>query len=262
MLNNPYNTKLQLDEDMYAHIYFEKRNLAQGKGIRIGNHFKKQDSAETWHLGWFGLDFDNSSSNGWDGVDLFENSDLIDYTDSNTVNYRGFSFKMPKITLNPGEITALGIADDEDGSAYTGSNRLQKGASSLTPSYVIMLHKGADGTPFESDPSWTGMSSIKNQILLKINIDNDTIQQDADSFINPKTGNSIHRKLLPFKVATGLSDEATPATQEDFYHLVVGIECSNPNAQMWETGKEQNMHAITDAMSPHFIRMLICKIAQ
>lgn len=241
VLNNPYSSKLQLDEDMYAHIYFEKRDLAQGKGIRIGNTFKKQDPSGGWHERWFGIDFDDSSGSGWDGADLFENEDLIDYTDSNMVNYRGFSFKMPKITLDPGEITALGIADDEDGSAYTGTNRLQKGASSLTPSYVIMLHKGADGVAFESDPSWTSMSSIKNQVLLKINIDSGAIQQHADSFINPKTGNSIHRKLLPFKVAVGLSDEATPATQEDFYHLAVGIECSNPNAQMWASGQNQKI---------------------
>ena len=222
VLNNPYNASLRLSNDMHVQLYFEKRDLAANRGIRISNSFVKWDPAGRYQ----------SFGNGeWGGTDLFENNDLITYTDSNGIEYVGFTFKLPAITLAPGEVTTLGVAND--GSIYTGSNLLEQGAYDTGTSNVIMTHKDASGTIFHSNLAWANIIETKMpQGALQINVDTPGIQQSVVNTTNPKTGGQIHVKLLPFKMAIGLSDQEQPTQLDDFYHLAQGFECSVPNGQM------------------------------
>lgn len=230
VLNNPYNASLRLGNDMHVQLYFEKRDLAKARGIRIGNSFVKWDPAVRYQ----------SLGSQWGGTDLFENSDLITYTDSNGIEYVGFTFQLPDITLAPGEVTTFGVAND--GSTYTGTNRLEQGAYDTGTSHVIMTHKDASGTILRTDPAWSAIDEALHQspqAALQINVDTPAIQQSVVNTTNPKTGGSIHVKLRPFKMAIGLSDQEQPTQLDDFYHLAQGFECSVPNGQM-RTSSSQN----------------------
>jgi len=221
VLANPYNASLRLGNEMHVQLYFEKRDLTEDRGIRISNTFLKWAPAASYQ--YFG--------SGWGGTDLFENNDLITYTDSNGIEYVGFTFQLPDITLAPGEVTTFGVAND--GSTYTGSNRLEQGAYDTGTTHVIMTHKDG-GTILRTDPAWSAIPETLQapQAALQINVDTPAIQQSVVTTTNPKTGGSIHVKLLPFKMAIGLSDQAEPTQLDDFYHLAQGFECSVPNSQM------------------------------
>jgi hypothetical protein len=222
VLANPYNASLRLGNEMHVQLYFEKRDLAEDQGIRIGNSFVKWDPNVRYQ----------SLGSGSGGTDLFENNDLITYTDSNGIEYVGFTFQLSDVTLAPGEVTTFGVAND--GSTYTGSNRLEQGAYDTGTSHVILTHKDDTGTILRADPTWAAIDeTLKSpQAALQINVDTGAIQQSVVNTTNPKTGGSIHVKLLPFKMAIGLSDQAEPTQLDDFYHLAQGFECSVPNSQM------------------------------
>ncbi len=229
VLNNPYNVSLRLGNDMHVQLYFEKRGpYTEGRGIHLGNAFRKEKPGG----GWMPAESLGPGRYGFGGTNLFANSDLIAYTDSNGIEYAGFTFKLPNITLAPGEVTTFGVAETNDGSTYTGSNLLEQGAYDTNTIAVVMTHKGADGTIFRTDPAWAALPDKPNRVALQINNDHPHIQNGRIKTTNPKTGNQIQVNLVPFKMAIGLSDQEQPTQLDDFYHLAQGFECSVPNSQM------------------------------
>lgn len=205
VLENPYNAKLQLGNDMRIHLYFEKRDFANNKGIHIANNWVKRTNDNTIFVEEFLVD--GAPSN------LFENGDLIEYTDSNGVEYTGFTFRLPDIVLAPGEVMSFGVADD--GANYSGDNLLELGAFEGNTKSVVMTHKDADSNELRADPAWSTLTDTTSQGAMHIN---------REGFPNIE--------VAPLGMAIGISDQAEPSTDADFYHFAQGFESSNPNNQM------------------------------
>jgi hypothetical protein len=205
VLANPYNANLQLGNDMRVHLYFEKRDFANNRGIHIENNWIKRTDDDTLFVEQFLVD--GTPSN------LFENGDLIEYTDSRGVEYVGFTFRLPDITLAPGNVMSFGVAND--GANYSGDNLLELGAFAGNTKSVILAHKDSDGNELRADPNWSNLIYSSSQGAMHIN---------REGFPNIE--------VAPLAMAIGISDQPEPSTDRDFYHLAQGFESSNPNNQM------------------------------
>ena len=235
VLANPYNANLELGNDMHVHLYFEIKDTANNRGAAITTLWAKKEAI---------TDASGTTTSTptrreyFNDTDLLENADLTSFTDSNGVEYAGFSFKLPNVTLLPGEITSFEVANNSD--LYSGQNLLQEGAVAINANSVRLIHKDGNGTELHADATW---SALPNPITLangsdfwahaQINLNADYLNADypenqtVDPY--PKTGSSLQSRLLPVKMAIGLSNQAEPTQNSDFFHLAQGFECSNPN---------------------------------
>ena len=229
VLANPYNATLELGNDMHVHLYFEIKDLANNRGAAITTEWAKKEAM---------TDASGTTTSTptrreyFNDTDLLENADLTSFTDSNGIEYAGFSFKLPNVTLLPGEVTSFEVANNSD--IYSGQNLLQEGAIAINANSVRLIHKDSNGTELHADPTW---SALPNPITLvngsdfwahaQINLNTDYPENQTVAY--PKNGSSLQSRLLPVKMAIGLSNQAEPTQNSDFFHLAQGFECSNPN---------------------------------
>ena len=241
VLTNPYNSPLRLGNKMWVQLYFEKHYETDSpsddwdRGLNVSGRFYK------WPLMRNGLPTDryyviNFGWNGHYGDNYWGNSNFLAYTDPSDIEYRGLNFKLPDITLEPGEVMSFGIAND--GARYNGANLLAEGAFEAgTTSQVILQHQDANGDPLRAPVDWSQVDqfeSISPHGTVKVpqaavNIPVVNRFNRLLTCLNPKTGGEITRSILPFRAAIALSDRATPTQSEHFYSFAGGIEVSNPN---------------------------------
>jgi hypothetical protein len=215
---NPYNVPLQIDDSMYAHLFVEEYDEANKNGatMTLAAH-KGYDRSPNPKPGRKMTTFSS---------DFFENSDLHHYTDSNGVEYNGFRFRLPNTTLLPGEVLSLGIEDD--GAPYNGENKLLPGALDTGTFYSKLTHKDESGNIVRAPVSWSNLE--QTQAVTAYWLTFPIVSGGLETVSDPKTESDRIVRILPFKVAIGISDTPEPSDEEDFYHLAQGIECANPNA--------------------------------
>ena len=246
VLNNPYNSPLKIGDNMWVQVYFEKYQKTSSpetdwdRGLNMRGNFIKwpkwkvghKTPYETATFGW----------NGYHGGNYWDNSELWDYTDPSGIQYRGLNFKLPDITLEPGEVMTFGIMDDGD--FYNGANQLEQGALAAgTTSQVILKHKDANGDPIRAPVDWSIVEEYDKDKNVNSLGPNGSVGNEAAAVVipyvssykpyltclNPKTGGQINRAMLPFRAAIALSDRSKPTTPEHFYSFLGGIEVSNAN---------------------------------
>jgi flagellar motor protein MotB len=233
VLTNPYNSPLRLGNEMWVQLYFEKYYKTTSpsndfdRGLNVSGRFYKWPlSRSSYYVITFGW-------NGHYGDNYWGNQNYLAYTDPSDIEYRGLNFKLPDITLEPGEVMSFGIAND--GELYNGANLLAEGAFETgTTSQVILQHQDANGDPLRAPVDWSQVDQFENPAPKK------TVPQAAVDIpvvnrfnrlltcLNPKTGGQITRSIQPFRAAIALSDRATPTQAEHFYSFAGGIEVANP----------------------------------
>lgn len=229
VLANPYNSPLRLGNEMWVQLYFEKYQETTSpsvdfdRGLNVSGRFYKWPNETNYDVTTFGF-------NGHYGDNFWDNSQLLDYTDPYGNEYRGLNFKLPNITLEPGEVMSFGIANN--GERYNGANLLAEGAFGINTSQVVLQHLDASGNPLRADLAWSQLDEFTTPgSPPQVGVDIPFVNRfnTSQTCFNPKTGGQIQRTLLPFNAAIALSDRANPALSEHFYTFAGGIELSNPN---------------------------------
>ena len=234
VLTNPYNAPLRLGNEMWVQLYFEKYYETDNqipevgddwdRGLNVSGRFYK------WPLPPYSYPYDvvTFGGNGQYGANYWGNSDLLDYTDPSGVDYRGLNFKLPDITLEPGEVMSFGIANN--GERYNGANLLAEGAFGINTSKVILQHKDENGDLLRADLAWSQIDQFELKVPAAA-VDIPFVNRFHGEYtcLNPKTGGQIQRTLQPFFAAIGLSDRATPTQAEHYYSFAGRIEVANPN---------------------------------
>ena len=214
-LVNPYSVPLDLGNSMYVHLFLEERDVNNDLGIEIVLTMHKGGAPNPWQ--------------GWP-VDFLQNSALTNFTDPNGIIYNGFTFKLPDITMAPGEVLSFGVQNDQ--APYTGENLMEVGTFQTGAKYVKLQMTDLSGAPQRATPEWSS-APISGHVTAWTYV-NPLIHYGADLQVqNPKLESgegTRQREILPFNISVGLSDTATPLDPEDFYHLAAGFESSNPNA--------------------------------
>ncbi|WOO41031.1 hypothetical protein [Rubellicoccus peritrichatus] len=223
---NPYNVSLSLSGDEYVNFYFEVRDVAEDRGLFIGNEWVKRHGSPQYIEVFSGnppITQDQGPYGNPDVHNFLDNGSLHRYTDPSGIDYVGMTFRMPETTMAPGEVVAFGVANDGD--FYTGSNRLEVGAFDTNPKVVRLVNQDADGNELRAHPEWSQRNasniSGSNQTYLEAG----ALQINTDA----SASHTHPSRLVPFNLAIGLSDSPTPEDIEDFYQIALGVECSSPN---------------------------------
>jgi hypothetical protein len=232
VLTNPYNSPLRLGNEMWVQLYFEKYYKTTSpsndfdRGLNVSGRFYKWPPEPRSYV----YDVVTFTEAGiLDGANFWGNSNFLAYTDPSGIDYRGLNFKLPDITLEPGEVMSFGIAND--GERYNGANRLAEGAFEVgTTSQVILQRQDASGNPIRADLPWSQLAEFsEGPPSAGVDIPFPNVYNRGLTCFNPKTEGQIQRTLLPFLAAIALSDRPTPTQAEHFYSFAGGIEVSNPN---------------------------------
>ena len=248
VLNNPYNSLLTIGDSMWVQVYFEKYQKTSSpetdwdRGLNMCGRFYKWPKRKVKANGNYAYYVTQFGWNGHHGDNYWDNSELLDYTDPSGIQYRGLNFKLPNITLGPGEVMTFGIKND--GELYNGANELEQGAFAAgTTAQVKLKHKDASGDPISAPVDWSIVEKYDDNIEVADLSPNGAVKPPQAAVVipyinrfhldrtclNPKTGGQINRAMLPFRAAIALSDRSNPTTPEHFYSFFGGIEVSNAN---------------------------------
>jgi len=233
VLWNPFNVPLRFgDEPLWVDLLFESSPNGPGEGVFIGHDWIKHPTPGPALVEAFAESGPQTTGGGYpfgatDAANLLDHGGLTRFTDEAGTLYTGFSFRLPAITMEPGEVLSFGLA--ADGEAYDGSNLLAEGAFPLTPTAAILDNRDADGNRIRASVEWSnykanlepgwGTASYVEQGGLHVNMD----------IADPGQG----ARVANFEMALGLRAEAqTPTEPEDYLFLAESIVAANPNLPM------------------------------
>ncbi|MBC2596010.1 hypothetical protein H5P28_17220 [Ruficoccus amylovorans] len=239
VLWNPYNVPLSINDDLWVDFALERRSSDRKSGVYLGNDWiKLYDPGKLLvecfdPSGWGGnsLPFGNTSA-----PNILDNGDLFRFTDTVGTEYTGFSFRLPSVTLEPGQVRSFGVS--VDGADYTGNNLLATEPAMVSPSSVIMENKDSTGSLIRASVEWSQADNSPEQREIyspNSNANPNAIyrEQGAIHFNTDVKSTNMDQRINSFYLTLGLRDNGGDSPQiDDYVQLIEHVEVANPNAQM------------------------------
>lgn len=237
VLNNPYDRPLNIPAgSVWVHFLLEERDEAAETGVFLMSEWTKsrdqggtrQQVIEHFSPNGPALRPGTTTTTYQPWVDpqtpnLLENDLLRRFEDSNGTGYRGFSFLLPSVTLQPGAVLTFEIANHLD--SYNGNNVLKVGAVPEGDQNVVRLPtRDLAGNELRASPLWSEVNSEQPE-QGGLHLQGDGLPRAGDA--NPGA------RLNPFLLTIGLADrDVGDLTSNDFIFRAERVLCSNPNVNM------------------------------
>lgn len=233
VLWNPFNAPLRIEADsLWVDLLIESRENGPGEGLFVGHDWIKHPTPGPALVEAFAPGGPETTGGGYpfgatDTANLLDHGGLTRFTDEAGTVFTGFSFRLPAVTMAPGEVLSFGLA--ADGDDYDGSNLLAEGAFPLTPTAAVLDNRDEDGNLLRASLEW---SNYYDNLEPGWGED-DYVEQGGFQFNMDIADHDGEARLANFEVVLGLRSEAgTPAAADEYLFLAEGIAAANPNWAM------------------------------